>query len=255
MTTARTDLKLEGLPREAAVVIEAFADGLVERLGENLICLAITGSVLTPDYVARRSDINSIIVVRGMDMDLLEDLAALGKHHGKKGIRAPLIMTPEYIQRSRDVFPLEFLEIRLLHLTVFGEECFDKIPLEPAPLRHQCERDLKARLIHLRQGYIAAAGDTREITALLLEALPGYFPLLRAILLLTGWDEALPQHKPAVLEQADSRLEISTSCLNELLALRARKRPALDRARAQSLFKNLYDLTDALAVHVDALHV
>lgn len=168
----RPDLKLEGLPREAAAAIEAFAGGLVERLGENLICLAITGSVLTPDYIAKRSDINSVIVVRDLGMELLEALAALGKSHGKKGIRAPLIMTPEYIERSRDVFPLEFLEIRLLHLTVCGEECFDKIPLEPEHLRHQCERDLKARLIHLRQGYIAAAGDTREITALLLEALP-----------------------------------------------------------------------------------
>ena len=97
-----------------------------------------------------------------MDLDFLDLLAPLGKKYGKKQIAAPLIMTPKYIDESSDVFPMEFLNIKLLHYPVFGNDIFKNLEISASYLRRQCERELKARLIGLRQGYISAAGDAKS---------------------------------------------------------------------------------------------
>jgi hypothetical protein len=57
-----------------------------------------------------------------MDLKFLKFLAPLGKKFGRKRIAAPLIMTPEYIDTSLDVFPIEFFNIQQLHLTVYGDD-------------------------------------------------------------------------------------------------------------------------------------
>jgi len=48
-----------------------------------------------------------------MELGFLESLAPKGKKYRKSGVASPLVMTPDYIQNSLDVFPIEFLNIRL----------------------------------------------------------------------------------------------------------------------------------------------
>ena len=70
-------------------------------------------------------------------------------------------MTPEYIRTSLDVFPVEFLNFKLIHATVFGEDIFESLEINRMDLRRQCERELKVKLVSLRQGYISSLGDGR----------------------------------------------------------------------------------------------
>ena len=44
--------------------------------------------------------------------------------------------------------------MKLFHLTVFGEDIFQDVNIENSNLRHQCERELKVKLIGLRHGYL-----------------------------------------------------------------------------------------------------
>ena len=53
-------------------------------------------------------------------------------------------------------------------------------------VRLQCERELKAMLVRLRQGYIAAAGDQRMVRDILISTAKGLTPLLRAMLWIDG---------------------------------------------------------------------
>jgi len=178
-----TDLDIK---EEALTKFKPFLDVVLDKYKDNIHSIHITGSALTDDFNSGTSDINSIIVLNKMDLKFLEDFAPLGKKFGKKRISSPLIMTPEYILSSLDVFPVEFLTIKVLHKTVFGEDIFSDLEIKKSDLRPQCERELKVRLIGLRQGYLSSSGNRKLLADIFISSFSGYIPLFRGIILLLG---------------------------------------------------------------------
>jgi len=171
---------------EALTKFKPFLDVVLDKYKDKIHSIHITGSALTDDFNSSTSDINSIIVLNKMDLKFLEDFAPLGKKFGKKQVSSPLIMTPEYISSSLDVFPIEFLTIKLLHKTVFGEDIFIDLEINKSDLRHQCERELKVRLIGLRQGYLSSSGNRKFLADGFISSFSGYIPLFRGIIVLLG---------------------------------------------------------------------
>ena len=176
----------ENLKDIVAERFNPFQEDILANFKNKIHSITITGSALTDDFDPKRSDINSIFVLNKMDLKFLELIAPLGKKYGKKGVSAPLIMTQEYIMSSLDVFPLEFLNIKLLHKTVFGEDLFKDMEINPSDLRLQCERELKVRMIGLRQGYISSAGDKKLLAKMFADSFSGYIPLFKGIILISG---------------------------------------------------------------------
>jgi len=142
---------------------------LQEDLGQNLVSLCVVGSALTGDFHPRYSDINTVLVVGHRSHRLLQLLGAYGKRMGRRKLRAPLLMTTEYIQRSVDVFGVELLEFQSNHAVVYGPDPFAGLSFRKEDIRLQCERQLKAALIKLRQGYIRAMGKPKIVAGLLAE--------------------------------------------------------------------------------------
>lgn len=248
------DFELKGIPGEAAMVFQPFAQELLAKFPSSLLSLSVTGSCITGDFVPGESDINSVLVLTQTDQRELDILASMSRFK-KKRIRSPLVMTEDYIRRSLDVFPIEFLDIKLFHKTVYGPDHFGKIAINEAPLRLQCERDLKGKLINLQRGYVSCGGKTREIRALLLEALPGFFALLRSMLFLVQAPKEPPARKADVLIEAEAIYHIPLSRLREILALKADKSFFLNRDQIVSLFKEVCRITHELCVATDALAV
>ncbi|MBW1748156.1 MAG: hypothetical protein JRE07_08865 [Deltaproteobacteria bacterium] len=179
---------------EVAERFKPFQDEILRSYKENIHSITITGSSLTDDFDPGKSDVNSVFVLDEMDLKFLEILAPLGKKYGKKRIAAPLIMTPEYIKNSLDVFPLEFLDIKLLHKTIYGEDIFHDLKIDQSDLRLQCERELKVRLIGLRQGYLSSSGDGKILTDMFIDSFSGYISLFRSIIVLLGKEPPLRNH-------------------------------------------------------------
>jgi hypothetical protein len=102
--------------------------------------------------------------VRAGDLDAL---AVLAETWHREGLRTPLVMTEEEFRRSVDAFPLEYQAILDRHLVVAGRSPFAGISIETADLRRACEVQARAQLIHLREGWIEAAGHTDELAELL----------------------------------------------------------------------------------------
>jgi hypothetical protein len=174
------------IKEEAAFKFKPFLDIVLTKYKDKIHSIQITGSALTEDFNPNTSDINSIIVLNKMDLKFLEDFAPLGKKFGKKQISSPLIMTPEYIYSSLDVFPVEFLTIKLLHKTVFGEDIFNDLEINNSDLRYQCERELKVKLIEIRQGYLSSLGNRKFLADGFISSFSGYIPLFRGIIVLLG---------------------------------------------------------------------
>ena len=239
------------LPKNIAPVVQIFAEDIRSRLDDTLDSITLIGSVVTSDFIAGVSDINSVVLVKETGITMLDALASLGRRYGKKNIRAPLVMTTENLMRSLDVFPIECLDIKLIHRTIYGPDTFESLTIEKPMLRIQCERELKSKLINMTRSYVAAAGDREALTHLLLGTTTGLFPLLRALIVLA--DNTAPRERTSVLETLATLYGISLDCVQAILSMRAQKRPRRTYPDLQRLFEDLYRLTDDLALIVDRI--
>ena len=175
---------------ELQQTVQLLCQNLSEKLDSNLVSLTLVGSAVTDDFVAGKSDLNSVLVVNAIDASVLSVLAAMGRPMGRKRLRAPLLMTPAYIERSCDVFAVEWLDYQAFHQTVHGDDPFVSLAFEPEHVRLQCEKQFKSVLINLRQGYISSAEKNDVIERLIVGAAKELLIYLRAMLWLEGVDRS-----------------------------------------------------------------
>jgi hypothetical protein len=233
-------------------IIKDFADKLTAELGENLKSITVVGSSLTEDFRPGRSDINTVLVLDRQTIVSLNTLACLAKPMRKKRISPPLLMTKSYIEQSLDVFGVEFLDFQLTHLTIFGDDPFSELSFNKKDVRLQCERELKAMLIRLRQGYIASAANKKIVRDVLISTAKGLTPFLRAMLWLKGIE------RPSLAEPTFSKAaeEFSVN-LESLVTARNRQNQnaRLSEAEMEKAFESVYTTVEQLALIVDKLEV
>lgn len=237
------------LPPAVADRYLPFMNEVLTADGNHIHSVHVSGSALTADFEPKSADIHSVIVLHQMELDFLKRLAPLGKKYGKKGIAAPLIMTPGYIDSSLDVFPIEFLDLKLLHHTVHGEDVLKNLEIGMADLRQQCERELKSRLIGLRQGYLSAAGDRKILADGFNHAFSRYLPLFRGVIQLFGSRPAI--NPMAVLDQLQEVTKVDLSAFRTIFRVRG-KRQNLSMGELNTVFVNCYQALEQLGKLVDA---
>lgn len=246
------DLKLSDLSEQVRGIAGPFFLDILTHCKEDIISIYLIGSAATKDFHPKYSDINTLIVVKETKIAFLDFIAALGKRYGKKKIRAPLIMTRDYINRSLEVFPLEFLEMKLIHRLVYGEDVLKDIKIEKTDVRLQCERELKGKLQHICQGYIKAMGNRTALTDLFVGSLSGYFPVLRGMLFL--YDQKIPRERSEVLFALERYFDIDIGVYKKLLEIRSKDvYPPLDVLR--EIFENLYHVLDAVIKRADEFEI
>jgi len=245
-----TGLNLEGVKQSAAKRIEPFFNEILDQYSEKIHSIHVVGSAVTEDYVDKTSDINSIVVLKEMDLKFLEVLAPLGKKYGKSKVSAPLIMTPTYIERSLDVFPIEFLNFKLIHHTVYGDDILKGLEIKWEDLRHQCEREIKSKLIWLRQGYISAAGDRKILTDGFIRGISGNIPLFRGIILLHGHQP--PIRQADVIHRLGEVTGVDTGIFMKVFNAK-RDKIKLSVEELNVIFKEYYSATERLGKIIDEI--
>jgi hypothetical protein len=239
-----------GLKADISARYKPFLDKVLENHQDLIHSIHIVGSALTQDFDPKISDINSVVVLHKMDLKFLEFLAPLGKKYGKKRIAAPLIMTPEYIENSLDVFPLEFFNIKMLHHTVWGEDIFQFLEIYQSDLRRQCEQELKVKLIGLRQGYISAAGDQKILARGFAESFAGYMPLFKSIILLLGKEP--PNNNDGILSVLEEVSGVRTDVFKIVLNQKKKKtKPSIEQLNM--VFEDYYAAIEKLGEVTDAI--
>jgi len=252
MAEKKKDLKLDDVRAETRPALRSFAEKLEDRLGSNLQSITVVGSSLTADFKSGQSDINTIIVLGRQTPEALDALAGMAKSMSKKKLSAPVLMTPGYIERSSDVFGIEFLDFQLNHQTILGDDPFEKLSFSKKDVRLQCERELKATLIRLRQGYIAAAANPKLVRDILISAAKGLTPLARAMLWLKDIDR--PLETDSTLRKAGSELSVDMEPVMEAGKWR-RQKIRLSQEQMRTTFESVYETIDKLAVMIDKLEV
>ncbi len=241
-----------GIREEIRPPLTLFVERLQIKLGDNLKSVSAVGSSLTQDYQPKVSDINTVVLLDNYDLPALNAVAQLAPQMSRYKLSPPLLMTPVYIQRSCDVFGVEFLDFQLIHETIFGEDPFLSLRFDKKSVRLQCERELKSMLVRLRQGYIAAAGDKRMIHDLLISATKGLIPLLRAMLWLVDADR--PRTMDSTLRKAAGEFNVDVGAVLVVQHWRHEKVRLTD-AEMESAFVAIVDAVDRLTTTVDNLEL
>jgi hypothetical protein len=250
MVDAHSALRWDGIRDAIRDALGNLVQQLQTRLGGNLQSVVVVGSALTDDFRADASDINTVVLLDRHDIGTLNAVASLAKPLSRHRLAAPLLMTRLYIERSRDVFGVEFLDFQLTHRTILGEDPFAVVHIEKGDVRLQCERELKAMLVRLRQGYVAAAGDKGLVEDILISTAKGLVPLARAMLWLTGVER--PPTMEAALKKAAAQFHVDLDAAVAAEQWRF-SQPRLTQANIQSDFTAILDAVDHLTTTIDEM--
>jgi len=169
-----------------------FVDRVQALGGANCLAVIGFGAIATPEFDPARHVARSVLVLERIDLAMLRELAKDGARLGKARISAPLIMTPVYINGSLDTFPLELLEIQQCHVCFAGTDYCTELSFQDTHIRLQCERELKATLIGMRQGLLAAAGREKLFGTIEGDVAERLIRTLRGLLWLHGRHAYLP---------------------------------------------------------------
>lgn len=182
-----------------------------EALGPDFRAAYLTGSVLTQGFDPRHSKINVLVVARSLGVEVLERVAAAIPQTKKAPHFEPLFMAEVQIQKSLDVFPIEWLEVKERHLRLEGEDVLAALEVPRTYLRLQCEHELRGKHIQLRQALLLRHGHPIELTRLLEAAASGYATLFRTLLRIAG--EAPPAESARVVERVADVYRLDAAAL------------------------------------------
>ncbi|MEW6659112.1 MAG: hypothetical protein AB1424_10670 [Thermodesulfobacteriota bacterium] len=247
-----TVLQTENLTPSLQGKISPFFQEILEAAAAQIHSLYLVGGVLTEDYREGAAKIDSVIILKKMDLSFLDVLAPLGRKYGKQGMAAPLIMDSTYLCNSVDVFPLEFLNFKLLHQVLYGEDLLAGLEIDRQELRYQCERELKGKLIWLHRIYVSAMGDRKVLAGDIVRHFAGYLPLFRGILSLLGREPAGGVKK--TLEELTQATGLETAVFEEIYALKKNLAQPSPEEISQ-MFGKFYRATERLAEVVDGLQI
>jgi hypothetical protein len=188
-------------PEQPEAIYPKILKQLREILGEDLLGLAVFGSATGERYIKGRSDINLMILTSDGTAHRLGRLMDYYQTWAPANVAVPVVVTPNYLASSLDVFPIELLVMAAEHKCIFGQDPLADLPIKASDLRLQLERELKAKLMAMRSRLIVSGGKKEELKSLMVEALPAFNALFKAYLYLTTG--SFPTHPASVLEAMD----------------------------------------------------
>jgi len=185
-----------------AAVLEAsrrWLEPVREAIGNDFLAAYLTGSVLTQGFDPKHSRVNILVVARGLDTDRLEAVARAVPATRRAPHFDPLFLTRRQIEKSLDVFPIEWLEIQERHLLLEGEDVVGSLEVPRSNLRLQLEHELRGKHILLRQTLLSSLRRPAALEQALRGSASSFATLFRTLLRLRG--EAPPAASPHVIER------------------------------------------------------
>ena len=232
--------------------VDLFLNKLDEDVKAPIESVYLVGAAARDEFDPKNPEITLLLVFESLQSSVLEGIAGLGRTLGRKGFRAPIVLTMDYIHGAQDVFPVEFLDLKYNHIHLRGREVLEGVQIDPGHLRLQCERELRSWRLRLRQGLLRAAGDDRWMAAWFDNAVADIFLVLRGMLHLLGDDSQAGNTETAV--RLTDLTDIDLSAFVEVWELgKSGKKPEGDGIR--TLFGRWEETLLALVKKVDALEV
>ncbi len=216
--------------------------GLVDDLGDRLDSVVLYGSAARGDFLEATSDYNLIVVLSDLDPATLEAIGPAMARWRKRRQPSPRIFSPAVIAESADVFPIEFLDIKSRRVVLHGRDPFETITINREHLRLQCEREMREKMMRLREGFVEAHAKPGALRLLIKESFSSFVALFRGCLHLLGGE--VPVRNDEVVAAFCARADLDRAPFEEVDRLRRGQKGTLD---PNALFMSYYgELTKAV---------
>jgi predicted nucleotidyltransferase len=223
---------------------------LAELLGERLRGVVLHGSVSRGEAVAGVSDVNLLVLLDAIDADVLRRLAPEARGWLERERSVPLVLTWDEWAAASDAFAVETADMVDSHELLHGDDPLDGRTVERRYLRLQAERELRAKLIHLREGTLVSADRPEDLGRLLLVALPSVATYLRTALRLAG--EWAPLATPETLQAGAALVAAEADPLLRLWEMRGRRE--IPRTEVEDpLMVAVHEILERTVAYVDTL--
>jgi hypothetical protein len=137
-------------------------------------------------------------------------------HH--RGIAVPLMLASGELERTIDIFPLEYSSILADYLVVQGLDPFKGMAIGKEDIRRATEGQAKSHLIHLREAFLESHGETTRIARLIASSAA---PLRALLVNIARLDNDHPGATPAddaLARMAEARIGVPGPLIREILA-------------------------------------
>jgi len=212
---------LDTLSPDIQPAVSWYSRSMLDLHQKNLRSILVYGSAAGADYIPKRSNINLMVIFENISFSVLKSSLKLIASGRKKRILAPLFLTEEHIASSCDTFPIEFLDIKEKHITLYGPDIFQKLKIEQSNLRLQCEQEIKGKLIRLRQSYLEMGMSKKPLEHLLIHSLTALIPAFRSIIRLKG--DLPSQSREGIIREIAEGFQLQSEVFIKVLNLKEGK--------------------------------
>jgi hypothetical protein len=238
------------IPNTQQKAIDVLARDLDEVFGPRLQSL-----VAYPGHQADGS-VHSCAIVDGLGFRDLVSCLPLTEHWHQRGIAVPLMLASGELERTVDVFPLEYSAILANYVVVRGPDPFQGMSVPIADLRRATEGQAKSLLIHLREAFLESHGETTRIARLIASSAAPLRGLLTNIARLPDPAHATPGGASLTDEtlaaMAQARMGVSATLVREVLGSSAGGHSTI--ADPSALLARYIDAAQKIWGYVDGWH-
>ncbi len=209
------------VPQDPKEIFPELTADYKEIYGKDLISILLYGSGASGDYIPKKSDLNFLITLSEEGIgDLNRALKTVSKWQKRK-VATPLFLTTSYIESSLDSFPIEFFNIKRNYVLVYGEDVLKDLSFDENFVRLQCERELKGKLLQLREMFLESGGKEDRLKLLISQSLTAFISVFSAILYLRGKETS--GNKRTVISLVSDELGLDKNLLTQLLSIKEGK--------------------------------
>jgi hypothetical protein len=180
-------------------LLNEFVASIRSAYVQNLRSIVLYGSKAVGDETRTGSDYNLVVILEKADPRPLGALGPALPRWVKAGNLPPVIFSREMFHCSADVFPMEYHDMKEGRRVLYGEDPFEGLEISDAHLRHQCEYELKSKLLELRREYLvfSARPNEKELRLLMINSISSVLTVFRHTIRLFG--KTPPLKKSAAL--------------------------------------------------------
>jgi predicted nucleotidyltransferase len=206
LLTVKERQKMANTPKKPEDAFSEITNDFKKVFGDDLVSIILYGSGAGSNYLPGKSDLNFLIVLSEQGIDNLDRAIDVVSKWKKKNVAIPLFMTKSYINSSLDSYPIEFLNMQKNYIKVFGEDVLKELSFDSGFLRLQCEKELKGKILHLREGFLETEGKDKRIRNLVKISLTAFVSIFKALLYLV--EAEIPGDRREVIKSVAEKFEI-----------------------------------------------
>jgi hypothetical protein len=195
-------------------IVERLVADFSDVLGERLIGISMYGSAVSHEFQPGKSDVNLLILLSDTAVAVMQECGPVVTRWMKRGIAAPVIMTPECLGAAQSAFPVEVLDMQHSYRVLCGNDYLAGTSLDRNDLYLQCRRELLGTEMHLKARLAEKDSVPRYLENTMLESVDALLPVFNALLVICG--KKIPNVKSEVIASVEDIFGMGVSVFSEI---------------------------------------